>query len=99
MNVKKAKQELQKLREAVAPKRQSPEFFIRVEGETEAEALSRHGLEEWPEDARFIQLSRSICSYEGLRTMASVRKAKVELQKLKDIVKADAPGDLHEGPG
>jgi hypothetical protein len=57
MNVRKAKIELQKLRETVAPKRQSPEIFIRVEGETEAEALRRHGLEEWPEDARFIYLS------------------------------------------
>jgi hypothetical protein len=47
------------VQESVAPKRQWPELFIRIEDETEAEALARHGLNEWPEDARFVYLSRA----------------------------------------
>jgi hypothetical protein len=49
MSVRKAKLELQKLREVVAPKR-PPETYLRIEGETEGEALARYDIDEWPED-------------------------------------------------
>jgi hypothetical protein len=58
MSVRKAKLELQKLKQVVAPKR-SPAIYLRIEGETEGEALARYGISEWPEDARFIHLSRA----------------------------------------
>lgn len=48
MSIRKAKRELQKLREVVAPKR-PPEIYLRIEGETEDESLVRYGIAEWPE--------------------------------------------------
>ena len=32
----------------------SQQIFVRYEDETEAEALTRHGLDEWPEDATIV---------------------------------------------
>jgi hypothetical protein len=54
MSVRKAKAELQKLRNIVKPDRQ--ELFMRVHGETEAEALARYGIDEWPDGARFVDI-------------------------------------------
>jgi hypothetical protein len=58
MSIRKAKLELQKLKEVVAPNR-GPETYLRIEGETEGEALARYGIAEWPGDARFVHLSRA----------------------------------------
>src|SRR5262245_10774654 len=58
MSIRKAKRQLQKLKESVAPKRLlSQEIFFKFEDETEAESLARHGLEEWPEDAIILKPS------------------------------------------
>jgi hypothetical protein len=57
-SVKKARAELQKLKDIVKPERQK--FFMRVIGETEAEALARYGIDEWPEGAIFSD----ICPHE-----------------------------------
>jgi hypothetical protein len=54
MSIKKAKVELQKLRNIVKPDRQ--ELFMRVHGETEAEALARYGIDEWPNGAIFFDI-------------------------------------------
>ena len=40
MSFRKARRELQKLKEAVAPKHLSQELFLRFEDETEAESLT-----------------------------------------------------------
>jgi hypothetical protein len=53
-SVKKAKAELQKLKDIVKPERQ--EFFMRIHGETEAEALARYRVDEWPEGAIFWEI-------------------------------------------
>jgi hypothetical protein len=64
MSIRKAKLELQKLKEVVAPKR-PPGTYLRIEGETEGEALARYGIAEWPDDARFISVSRA--RYEAVK--------------------------------
>jgi hypothetical protein len=46
---RKARAELQKLKEIVKPMRQ--EVFMRIHGETETEGLARYRLDEWPEGA------------------------------------------------
>jgi hypothetical protein len=54
MSVRKAKAELQKLKNIIRPERQ--DLFMRVHGETEAAALARYGLEQWPEGAIFYYI-------------------------------------------
>jgi hypothetical protein len=58
MSIRKAKLGLRELKEVVASNRRLGPF-LRIEGETEGEALAPHGITEWPEDARFIHLSRA----------------------------------------
>jgi hypothetical protein len=54
MSVKKAWFEIQKLKDIVKPRRQ--EMFMRIHGETEAEALVRYGIHEWPDGAVFVEI-------------------------------------------
>jgi hypothetical protein len=54
MSIKKAKAELQKLKDIVKPERQK--FFMRIHGETEAETLARYGIDDWPEGATFWEI-------------------------------------------
>jgi hypothetical protein len=46
-SVRKAKAQLQKLKDIVRPKRR--EVFMRIHGETEADALARYEIDEWPD--------------------------------------------------
>jgi hypothetical protein len=58
MSIRKAKLKLQNLKVVVAPK-WPPRTYLRIQGETEGEALARYDIAEWPEDAQFIHLSRA----------------------------------------
>jgi hypothetical protein len=55
MSVRKAKAELENLRDIVAP-RQGIRVFLMVVGETEAEGLARYGIDEWPDGAIFVDI-------------------------------------------
>jgi hypothetical protein len=55
VSVRKAKAELKKLRDTVAPKREA-QVFLRVVGETEAQALARCNIDKWPEGAVFADI-------------------------------------------
>ena len=61
MSVRKARLELRKLRAFVAPEADVPWIFITIEGESEAQALKRYGLGQWPEDSRFMEITRDDC--------------------------------------
>jgi len=57
MNIRKARAELNKLKEAAAPvppvKPQT--FFVRYDDETNTQALARYGLDAWPEGTIIVE--------------------------------------------
>jgi hypothetical protein len=57
MSIRKARRDLQKLKESVAPMRPLlQQIFIRYQDKTEIETLACHGLDEWSEDATIVEL-------------------------------------------